>query len=271
MRSIAETNSCRCRFLRVACVSVGLSTLACGSVDFGQRATGQPDAPGADVCRTDAQAHGPMLVQCHYAARALQSKDSAMVTLNKPLSDGDLWIATVADSDGLPTADNLTPGDWSFAYASTEDAGAGTFYRAVTHGLQEPVELSSIGGGTGDEDDLRLVVMEWSGLVTDSDPKDVATGTGSARRGTGGMTAEISLTTTNANDLVLLDVSSDGIIGDPPSSQGWTKIDPLIIASPASQERIWWRIAPAAGWVEGSVPVGGAGWDAVIAAFKTAP
>ena len=262
-----RSERCGMHAIGVAAALVSLSAAACGDVDFGED---QPDAGSS----ADAGAPGPKLVQSNSGKVVLKRNlpVSALVVTLGPTHPGNLLIVTVADTGGgtEPVHAGVM---YSCPVSSIMYNNAGFCFGAIPDGFDGRVQLDPTRfPDNGDEEALRMIVMEWSGLAAvPADPRELTDGTGSAS----GMTAVASATTTattatsSAPDLLLFDVSADQPFpADAPP--GWTNIA-TVTAEQNSTENAWYKVTSASGLQGASVSVqGSTQWDAVIAAFKIA-
>jgi len=261
-----------------AAVLASLSAMSCGHFDFGTFSPGVPaDAPpdsggivpDADPPPDGGRPAGPTLVQ-HMTGNMVLSNAPwtvpLVVTLPHPTSPGNLLILTGADTAGTITTVAGAGVTWKNAIVSDMFNNAEIWYGVAPPGFDGVVKISSDAVPQSSNDAaFRMILMEWSGLATSPDLLDVA---GKGAGNSGSTASAMQITTANAIDLLVFDVSVDTPVFGP--LPDWSLIDTVTIPG-NSTERAWYLVTSSPGSFHPMVPENGTQWDTAVAAFKAAP
>ena len=149
-------------------------------------------------------------------------------------------------------------GNWFKAQSSTTNTHIEIWYGAVdiatNTSLTTPVTITAATAGG-----MWMTLMEWSGVSLTIDQSG-------AQAGTSSPASAPSITTTNANDLVILGIADNiGNTFGSPSTGTWTAL--TAVTTPEAQTT-WYSIAAATATFNATVTETAHTWDAAIAALK---
>jgi hypothetical protein len=211
------------------------------------------------VSRADAQS----LVQQQQTANGFCSPATS-ISLTLPSAPGNTHLLIMVGGAqnigfGGITVTGGGVATWTVASRSDINKHVEIWY-GITNGSSSVVTLDSGGGAAGD---MWMQVSEWSGMAT-TGVLDQA----SAQSGTTSPASAPSITTTNANDLLIFGVSDTvaNTFGTPTPGT-WTALTSPPICNFSSQAE-WYRVVSTTAAYAPTVPVSGLSWDAALAAFK---
>ena len=210
---------------------------------------------GLIYCAASAQT----LVQQHIASNGYTV--SLPVTIAAPQA-GDLLVVNVSCTDASQTISSVTGGGvtWVRAAHSNTHAIADVWYGPNSSGSGTTVTVA-----TTSNTNLYATVTEWSGMTAVA----IQDGSGGSNNGASATLITATLTTANANDLIIgTAVNTAGFT----ASSGPTNSFIALNTPGGTVQYNAYRVGPVAGNYSTSwTTSGSAFWDTAIAAFKAAP
>jgi hypothetical protein len=235
------------------CVATAAFVASCGRAGF--------DAShGPDATDTNSNA-APVLAQ--QATGTKPNMTTLTVSLPGATTAGNLLVMVGGtNANAISTVTGGGVATWSPATSSWMYSNVEIWYGVVTSASTTGVTIQSTTPG-----DIRMNLTEWSWSVPG---QATILDHASATAGTTSPASPPAITTTSANDLLVVGVADyyPNSLGTP-SPGSWSSMTPMNDANYVQGS--WYQVAPSLTTYAPAISDSGHNWDAAIAAFKCLP